>query len=214
MLADPTFLTVDVFTEPHKLEETLDRLPDDILVEMGAVLLEDTWRTWLQQCCIASILLRRREGWMEGLARAWGISPKRVSEMASIWNRIVQPIASRGEAIPALPPSFYHEALRSDNPEEAIQMAANLKAQDGKFSVRQFRRVLKQGKGEEQARTSCKSCRFYQDLKGVPIEVIIEGTKYSLIGDIQACRHKGILGLKVETDLEFTAEGCEEFWAT
>lgn len=202
----------DVFVTPLEVQRALETLPDEDLIELGSSLQEDAWRKWLTQCCIAHILLSRKEGWLKELARRWDITPTRVSEMASIWRKIVEPLSASGEALPPLPPSFFHEALRSNDPLGTIRVAADAKARDPKFSTRQLRRMIAAEKNTDDVVT-CKNCQFFQWLPGLPVTLEIRGTRYELTVDLGACRHKGILVLKLDSDLEFLAESCEEFWS-
>lgn len=204
----------DPFVEPQKLEESLSKLSDEELVDLGYTLQEDSWRTWLRQCCIAAILLERHEGWLKELSRRWGVVPTRVSEMASIWRKIVAPLSQAGEALPPLPPSFYHEALRAKDPVSAIRAAADAKAANPRFSTRQFRRAIACEKASEaELLVSCENCRHLQRLKNVPLTVVVEDARYSLSAEVTACRFKGLLGVRYESDLEFVAEDCPDYWA-
>ena len=206
MIADP-------FVRPDLVEKELRTLSDSELTEFCLTEQEKIWSSFLLQCCAAYILGRKSKGGQKYLARALDLPVKKVEELAGVWEKIVIPIHQSGQAVPPLAPGFFTEALKASDPVKAIQIAADAKARDGSFSPYRLRRMINsQREDDGQAIVSCVNCQHFQHLKEVPVEVVIEGERYPLLVELKACRLKGILGIKMESDLLFIAEGCDDYW--
>jgi len=202
----------DPFTEPLKLETELRKLGKDLLLEQSVVEEEKAWGSFLVQCCIAS-LLREDQGYLMECSKNLGLHPKEIEKRADIWDRIVRPIAEQGDAIPPLEPRFFEVALKAKNPDIALRVAADAQARDPKFSPFKFKRLVYQElESDDDVIITCLNCHHFQELKEVPVTLEIEGERYPLTVTLKACRLKGILGVYMNSDLNFIAENCEEYF--
>ena len=205
---------IEKINNPKDLQSALEKFDDQTLVDYGYMLQEKTYENWLRQACIASILVRRHEGWGPKLAALWGVSKNWVYELSYIWNKIITPMVEQGEHLPPLPPSFYHEALRAKDPIEAIKQADEAKSMNPSFTVREFRKSLAANREEaNEMLESCKSCRFYEVLKDVPFSVIFNGQRIDgLTGTIHACRYGGVLKIEMNFNPTAKASNCMHYW--
>jgi hypothetical protein len=202
----------DPFTEPLKLEADLRKLGKDLLLEHGIAEEEKALASFLTGCCIASIL-REDPAYLVECARNLGLHPKEMEKRADIWDKIVRPIAEQGDSIPPLAPKFFEVALKAKKPDVALRVAADAQARDPKFSPYRFQRLVYQElKSDDDVLLTCLNCHHFQELKEVPVILEIEGERFPLTVTLKACRLKGILGVYMNSDLNFLAENCEEYF--
>jgi len=213
----------DGLTAVGQIRDLLEKLPDDDLVEIGRGLKTKISEQFMMMCLIANIMASRWDGALKMLAREWGISYTRASEMSSIWSKIYSRMLQRGESPPLeLEPEFMFVAVRAPDPVQAISYAADMKAQDKGFGVRQLRFAVGRAKTTSQFPEFVKSCRdcehlsFHEEIVTLVIpEVDSEGNtrrvEHQLKARVGRCPFSGILQISTKFDPIATASECPEW---
>ncbi len=191
--------------------ETFEQASDEELIERGREIHEEVLSLFVQQCLIAHIIARRHEGGLKILSSEWGVSYHRVSEMGRIWNKLIAPMIEKDEAPPLeLEPEYFHAALRSENPEDALEYARTQKSSNSSFSCSRFRQAINYGMPTEIK--NCRYCRHWTSINGTQLKVIFAGQEFTTLGRIDICEeHKKILSCSLSEDTVETAMACEKY---
>lgn len=206
-----------------EIRSLLERLPDEHLVEIGRDLKAKISENFMIMCLIANIMASRWDGALKMLAREWGISYTRASEMSSIWSKIYSRMLQKGETPPVeLEPEFLFAAVRAPDPVQAIEYAADMKAQNKGFGVRQLRFAVRRAKETSEFPEFVKSCRdcehlsFHEEIVTLLIpEVDADGnprrTELQLKARVARCPFTGILQITTKFDPIALASDCPEW---
>lgn len=125
--------------------ERLKGEPDEVLTTLYDQVREIKYRSWqLQSLIIAELQSRcqRGDAATQAVADKLNVSQRTVQRRGQIYREILSDpeCADVGVLLPQ--ESWYQEAVMQENPKEAILYAADRKAEDPKYTIRQFRAEL------------------------------------------------------------------------
>lgn len=140
------------FTSGFKgIRSKIESMNDDELVELYERAKEISNVSWLIRCIILGIAhdrALRGDNTVSELAATFGIG-KRMAELdIQVYETFIK---ENKDFEPLLPAAFYQLAARTDNPEEAIGIALEQKAQYPKYTSTEFGRLLKGHAPKERA---------------------------------------------------------------
>lgn len=159
---------------------------------------------------IASTVAKRRDGGLRLLAREWGVAYTRASEMARIWREILKPMLDRGLQPPIeLEQEYFHVALRSPEPIEAIAYAQDQKNQNSGFTCAKLKSALKTGMPDNIK--NCSKCSHYFYMEDVEYTIDVGGKKTKIKGNLVMCRVFGVLRPLGNFNLQERAAECGIF---
>lgn len=144
------------------------------------------------------------------LGAALKLSDTRVCEMAQIWRRIVLPALSRGVELPLfLSREFYHHALRSPEPLEAVLYAGLMKSRNPGFTCMDFRKATAWGLPVRLR--SCLSCKHFER-RTSELLIVAGSLVWRKKLPVRLCRKENLLlGVELEVDPVKEATFCSGF---
>jgi hypothetical protein len=140
------------FTSGFKgIRSKIESMNDDELIELYDRAKEISNVSWLIRCIILGTAHERAvkgDRTVVELAETFGIGRRMAELDIQVYNTFIK---ENQDFEPLLPAAFYQLAVRHPNPEGAIGMALEMKAEKPKYTSSEFGRLLKGDMGKEQA---------------------------------------------------------------
>lgn len=164
--------TESAFTALHGL---IPEMGDDQLIATYQRAEELGKRAWLVQAhCLWEAQRRNGHGdkldAIYGICRTFEISRSSAYELIQVWEKFGEEISERSEILP-LPRSYYVEAAQAPDPQKALALAEDKKAEDPRYSVRDFKAEIQAERREIAA----------QERAAEPLAVATAGERFGVL---------------------------------
>lgn len=135
----------------RNIRPQIERMSEDELIELYQKATEITNVSWLVRCIILGVAHDksvRGDGSVKSIAQAFGIG-KRMAEIdIKVYNTFIR---DNPDFEPTLPAAFYQIASRSEDPDGAIDLAMELRAQNPAYPSTAFGRDIRGAAPKEPA---------------------------------------------------------------
>lgn len=121
----------------------IEQMSEDELIELYERTLEIANVSWLIRCIILGVAhdkAVRGDGSVLAIARAFGIGRRMAEIDIKVYNTFIK---DDPNFEPMLPAAFYQLASRAENPDKALDMALELRAQNPAYPITAFQGALK-----------------------------------------------------------------------